>query len=175
MKNYPILFLLMLCAAVPSFAEGTASYTPESSSSSEIFASKIVKIYSFQDGDISYIAYVVVWKDHEIIVSPLPEFVADSHFKVGDTIRCQMRQAHRRIGDQDMASVTFSIVLSPAQEAQHFEAIRADIESRRLARISGMSVATPQSLDKEPQKPNKAPVPTTTVVTPPAGQETRQP
>src|SRR5579871_5667713 len=92
-------------------ADEGANYTPLSRTVSETFTSKVVKVYSFQEGDSSYVAYVVNWKDHEVIVTPLAfgGAATDTPYKVGDTIRCQIEQMDRKLGDSSKTSMTFFI------------------------------------------------------------------
>lgn len=123
-------------------AEGDSGYTPESRASSEIFTSKVVKVYSFQDGDAEYVAYVVTWKDHEVVVTSFGTGGADKPYNVGDVIRCQMQQMYHRVGDTGKARIIFSImpggpaVTGTADEEQRLEAVRAEVETRRLKRAS---------------------------------------
>lgn len=143
MKSRFLLVLLGLIACStlrgesPSSAGGT--YTPESHTYSEVFTSKVLKVYSFQDGDADYVAYVVNWKDHEVVVTP--SMTAGTKYNVGDAIRCVMSQSSFRTGDTNRTRVTFLVVnattgVTATEEARRMEAITAEVESRRAARAA---------------------------------------
>ena len=136
MKTTPLLLVLSVGIAAILHAEGNANYTPESRTSSEVFASKVLKIYSFQDGDLEYVAYVVNWRDHEVVVAPLGMPGGEKRYDVGDTVRCQMQQVSHRLGDSAKARVIFMLIanFSGADGMQRLQALEGDIEARRAAR-----------------------------------------
>ena len=147
MKTFLVLIILSVFFAATTHADADAGYTPESRSSSEIFTSKVIKIYSFQDNEADYVAYVVTWKDHEVVVAPLGTSGSDKHYNVGDTVKCQMLQMSHRVGDSAKTRVTFSLIPNggpgASDEIQRLEAVRAEVEARRLRRTP--TEATPQS------------------------------
>ena len=130
-----LLLVFVLIASRLRGAEGS-DYSPESRMSSEIFTSKVLKVYSCGDGDAEYTAYVVNWKDHEVVVMPMGTPAATPSYQVGDKVRCNM-MINRKIGDAGKARITFFI-------APNLESIRADAEARRLQRAQA-EAAPPKS------------------------------
>lgn len=139
MKTVSLLTALLFSLPALSHAESENSYTPEARSTSEIFTSKVVKLYTFQDSDAEYISYVLMWKDHEVVVTP-NTFGAEKRYNVGDVVRCQMQQRPHRIGDSNKSRMTFTIIptgiegASMADEVQRLDAVRAEVEARRAKR-----------------------------------------
>ncbi len=125
--------LLAFALGPRSLAAPPASYTPESRSSVEIFTSPVLKVYAFQEGDVAYHAYVVQWKEHEVVVTPSAGLEA-KRYTVGDTIRCQMIQFAHRKGDQTRPRVSFSIVGDSGDESARLEAIAEEVRRRRALR-----------------------------------------
>lgn len=145
-----ILFASFLFSAVALLrGDESANYTPVSRAVSETFTSKILKVYSFQDGDSEYTAYVVNWKDHEVVVTPSPfaGTATEKQYKVGDTVRCQMQLINHQIGGSNKARMTFFIESTPSSsdERQRLDAIRAEIEARRAAHVAPNAAAQPTS------------------------------
>jgi|GEM_PF-6311861 len=124
-------------------AESDTGYTPESRSNSEIFTSKVSKVYTFEDGEAEYVAYVVTWKGHEVVVTPFALPGTEKRYAVGDTIRCQMRQSFRTAPNDTKGRITFSFLsngnFSLGDEVQRLEAVRAEVEARRQKRSSEAS------------------------------------
>jgi len=156
-------------------AEGSG-YTPESHSSFEIFTSKVLKVYSLQDGGFDYVAYVVTWKDHEVVITPLGMADDAKRFNVGDTVRCQMQQTSLKIGEKTRVRMTFSLLMpsSPmlsgaegTNELRRIEATTDELARRRAIRESGATIA-PQKT-KEPIQ-SEEPIPTS--IMPPAAGDT---
>lgn len=148
--NKSILLASILFSAVALLrGDESANYTPISRAVSETFTSKILKVYSFQEGDAEYVAYVVNWKDHEVVVAPLSFGgpATEKQYKVGDTIRCQMQQMNHQIGDSNKARMTFFIESTPSisDARQRLEAISAEIEMRRAERAAPTTDAQPKS------------------------------
>jgi hypothetical protein len=144
------LLSLFLFGAVFLQAEGTSNYTPESRTSSETFSSKVLKVYSFQDGDFEYAAYLVNWKDHEVVVTPLGSVATSAKYNVGDTIHCTMLQTSRRAGDTNKSRISFYIASGGVglEDAQRLEAISAEVKERREKRQ-----AVIQDLGTQPKSP----------------------
>lgn len=146
MKKHLLPALVLLLLAPVSYGEGPANYVPESRSSSETFSSKVLKVYTFQDGDLDYAAYVVNWKDHEVIVTA-HAFAGEKKYNVGDSIRCVMNQTQQRVGDTNRTRVSFfvaSLGSEPIFEHARLDAIRAEVEARRAIRESALSGQTPK-------------------------------
>ena len=125
--------LLALALGPRSLAAPPASYTPESKSSVEIFTSQVLKVYAFQEGDLDYHAYVVQWKEHEVVVTPSAGPDA-KRYAVSDTIRCQMTQFVHRMGNQTRPRVSFTIVGDSGDERARLEAISEEVRRRRALR-----------------------------------------
>jgi len=130
-----LLLVFVLIASRLRGAEGS-DYSPESRMSSEIFTSKVLKVYSCGDGDAEYTAYVVNWKDHEVVVMPMGTPAATPSYQVGDKVRCNMMINHK-VGDAGKARISFFI-------APPLASVRADIEARRLQRAQ-VETAQPKS------------------------------
>lgn len=106
----------MLGSALSWGAEAT-NYTPDSRTYMETFTSKVIKVYSFQENDLDYVAYVVNWKDYEVIVTPLGLVAGEKRYNVGDTIHCTMQQT--RMGSSMVGHPRISFFLaSPLDDRQ---------------------------------------------------------
>ena len=84
MKAYRIWMLAFL--AVSGFvilAAESLIVTPGASNSYEVVQSAVLKVYTAKAGEHRFIAYVVKWKDTEVIVS---DPLGKSDYKVGDKI-----------------------------------------------------------------------------------------
>lgn len=150
MKYSSRIIVCAILTATVVWAVDDSGYKPESRSVTEVFTSKVVKVYSFQEADVDYDAYVVTWKDHEVVVVSYGGLGADKHYQVGDTIRCQMQQMPYRLGGSTKARVMFSVLpafgASATDELHRLESIRADVEARRATREAEAAAA----LRKEP-------------------------
>ena len=102
-----------------------------------------MKVYSCQEGQFDYVAYVVQWKDHEVVVMPLGLVPAAKHYAVGDVIRCrmmEMQRAGRGPGESGVARMMFSIVENPSANDEHrMQAITEEIERRRATREEALA------------------------------------
>ena len=130
--------LLALATGPGSLAAPPATYTPESRSSVEVFTSPVLKVYALQEGDVAYQAYVVQWKEHEVVIIPSAGPEA-KRYAVGDTIRCQMTQFVHRVGDQARPRVSFSMVGDSGDERARLEAVAEEVRRRRALRETGTS------------------------------------
>ncbi len=133
MKILPIIALTCLFTLRLS-AEDSAKYSPESRNTTEVFSSTITKVYSFTEGDVSYYAYVVTYKDHEVVLVSSFSTNNAKTYAVGDVVRCQMLQMAMKVGDTTRTQVTFSLKPAPEEEAERLERFRAEIETRRAKR-----------------------------------------
>lgn len=135
--------MALLAAATLLRAESDTGYVPESRGSSETFTSKVVRVYSFQEGDAEYVSYVVNWRDHEVVVSPMSPVGVEKRYNVGDMVRCQMQQLNHRLDDPGEARIMF-MLLSPQSAVSvangtsdpRLDRIRAEIEARRARRVT---------------------------------------
>ncbi len=133
-----IVVVAMVAGTLLRAAEDTG-YKAETRSVTEIFTSKVLKVYSFQEADVDYAAYAVTWKDHEVIAVCYSSVGADKRYKVGDTIRCQMQQMPFRVGESAKARAVFMVMPAfgssgVADELRRLDSIRADVEARRMKR-----------------------------------------
>jgi len=93
-------------------AEASA-YRSESTLRSEVFISKIEKVYSFPKDGRQHVAYVVHWQDHEVVISPNGYSAEEAgDCQVGETVRCRMLQQAPPPGTEDRLRglIAFSII-----------------------------------------------------------------
>ncbi len=64
-------------------AAESVNVAPGITSSYEVVESPVLKVFAVKDGKHSFVAYLVKWKNSEVIVS---DALAESNFKVGDKI-----------------------------------------------------------------------------------------
>ena len=87
MKIAPLLTALALASTVTSvaFAQTPAPATAPVGERMppERLELKVLKVYAAKDGDAIFRAYVVLWKEQEVIVS---DSLAKTNYKEGDTI-----------------------------------------------------------------------------------------
>ncbi|MES2694945.1 MAG: hypothetical protein V4773_15850 [Verrucomicrobiota bacterium] len=156
-------------------ASGSPTHATESKAISEIFTSKIVKVYSFTEDDQQYVSYVVTWKDHEVVVEPSRYSRMKEPLNVGDTIRCEMRQTHKAPGDTSKQRITFAYLSaaadsmdallfepnfvspSPQAEQRRLEAVTSEVRRRRDLREE----ASQMTRGKSPQELAPTPPPKT--------------
>ena len=70
-------------SGVLAFGAESLIVAPGASSTYDVVQSPVLKIYTAMDGKHRFIAYLVKWKNAEVIVS---DPLAQSNYKVGDTI-----------------------------------------------------------------------------------------
>ncbi len=87
MKTASVLFRLVaafaLTCAVLLSVPAAVSPAPAPRGSHERVDLKVLKVFSAKDGEAIFRAYVVEWKDQEVVVS---DGLAKSNSQVGDTI-----------------------------------------------------------------------------------------
>jgi hypothetical protein len=132
MKTY--LFaaaLFTLGCGLSGFA--AESYVRESSWAGETFTSKVIKDLSFHDDGADYIAYLVRWRDHEVVVTaPGP---VEKRYAVGDSIRCQMMRQEITHGAGKQNRLTFMVSVAPSNhETARHKAIADEVARRRELR-----------------------------------------
>jgi hypothetical protein len=145
-------------------ADTPENYAVESRSNTEIFSTKITKVYEFREGDAEYQAYVVKWRDHEVVVTRPFGSTEEKHHSVGDVIRCTMNQMSVRRPDGTMSTrITFLPAPSPfaavtpeAAEA-HIQAVAAEVARRRQMREAAIQHAQADlpPTPSPPEKPSK--------------------
>ncbi len=140
MKTIRILSLFCVFGAVLLRADEAPKYTPESRTITETFVTKVLKVYSFQEGENEYVSYVVDWKGHEVVVAPEGLKAGDARYKEGDEIRCMMFQSSRRVSETDRSQIRFSIATMPSlAEAARLEEVAGEVKRRREVRLAAMA------------------------------------
>lgn len=150
----PLLALLLvpfLAAAVRAEAN-PGDYRPESRSVNETFTSKVVRVYAFED-DGPYAAYVVTWKEHEVVVQGRP---GARRYEVGEDVRCSMSLLVRLAEGGEQRSYSFSLAGSVAEagpgNAERLEKIAEEVRRRRELRSQERPSALPGLSDEEAKK-----------------------
>jgi hypothetical protein len=127
-----IVVIILTCFANLRGEEPKA-YAPETTESSEIFRTKVLKVHHFTEADFEYLAYTIDWRGHEVIVVP---FSADEILKEGDAIRCTMRAMPVKVGEGKKATITFSVLPSrtSASNAARLQTVADEVNRRRANR-----------------------------------------
>jgi hypothetical protein len=128
--------LLLLSSAGWTFCAEPSSYKLESSSASEVFSTKILKIYQADADTGSYVAYVVDWRGQEIVVIPSSFSLPHAPLKVGDIVRCSMRTSPIIPGSNKRTSLSFAIMTAPDTES--LEAFIVAARERREKRDAAL-------------------------------------
>ncbi|MBI5381328.1 MAG: hypothetical protein HZA31_05460 [Opitutae bacterium] len=140
MPKTPFYLAVLLSFAALAHGSEKSDYKVESRMTHEFFTSKVVKVLSFSEGSAEYQAYVVTWKDHEVVVAAPFNGLASKTYKVGDTVRCVMRQqslpARDKANDRLFFEVApdYSADLNPAKEAARLEQFADEVRRRRNLR-----------------------------------------
>jgi len=101
-------------------------------SAMETFTSKVIKDLSFQDEGAEYTAYLVKWREHEVVVTaPVP---SEERYMVGDSIRCHMIRREVSRGDTKRNQITFMIAGTIPHDAERLKAVAAEVAARRAVR-----------------------------------------
>lgn len=131
--------LAAVCLPVVSGEEPKA-YVAETTSTSETFRSRVLKVHHFVEADFEYLAYTVEWRGHEVVVAAIS---TDEVLKPGDEIRCMMRSAPLAVGEGKKAAVSFSMVSSrvTSNDAARLKAVAAEVNRRRAQRAAEASKA----------------------------------
>ena len=77
------MVVLLACCGVVALAAESLTVTGDGSNSWEVVQSDVLKVYSTRSGEYRFIAYVVKWKDAEVVVT---DPLGKSDYKVGDKI-----------------------------------------------------------------------------------------
>lgn len=167
MKSSVLIAIAML-TPISMPAADAPGYQSESQAVSEIFTSRITKIYAAREGAHEFVAYVIMWKDHEVIVTPPPYINRQfDSLAVGDIIRCEMRQSYAPAANGGgTARMTFTMVGRPgdpasaagfvpgaANDAARMEAVSAEVARRRAYREAAPNVPQPNSPRPAPAAP----------------------
>jgi hypothetical protein len=113
-----------------------SAYKTMAASSTEVFSTKILKVYEAHSPEGAYIAYVVDWRGREIVVVPSG---AREPLKVGDALECTMRSSLASTKDGGKAVLRFTLenpMSAMSGDAERLEAIRHEVQRRRDARAA---------------------------------------
>jgi hypothetical protein len=150
MKTSTFILILVIASSAIVRADGGTSYTRKSRVVLETFTSKVIKVLSFEDGDSEYDAYVVNWKDHEVVVASNSIGPGNPKYKVGDVVTCNLQQNYNIAGGATKARVSFSLGVSTStlygsseEEQRRLQAIAEEVRVRRAAREISGSAAVP--------------------------------
>ena len=131
---------LLLASAAHASAEESRSYVSESTATSEVFRSRVLKVHHFTEADFEYLAYTIDWRGHEVVVPAAP---GAEILKEGDTIRCTMRATPVKTGEGTKAAIVFSIVSAgtTAADAARLQAVADEVNRRRAKRAEAAAAA----------------------------------
>lgn len=79
--------------------------------SHEVLDGAVLKVYSAKEGEHRFVAYVVKWKDAEVVVS---DPLAQTDFKVGDTIKFLAQKLHLEKANPEVFVLGFAVLNVPA-------------------------------------------------------------
>jgi len=152
-------------------ADSSRDYNVESRNRMETFTSRISKIYEFKDDGISYVAYVVTWRGHEVVVQPALLDSEEKHHAVGEVIRCSMMQ-HVFSGRDGKAITHTTFMAAPTRflrptdptgfgdsgrvgdtmQQRHLDALSSEFNRAQSARDLDQSTQAPQPTVTPPSK-----------------------
>jgi hypothetical protein len=117
MKNLRPLFFALLCSLPLAAAEKAPANPPAPSAPAatrsgthEAVELVVLKVFAAHDGDAIFRAYVVKWKEQEVIVS---DTLAKSNYREGDTIRVLVMKNPFPQGQEPYDLLHFTIVPPP--------------------------------------------------------------
>jgi hypothetical protein len=138
MKFITSLILAFIAIASTSAASESKAAIPIPS---ESFTSSIKKVYSVRDGDRLFVAYVVDWRQQEVIAVPLTRDAQNDGFVVGDSVRCLKHEvitnaeSPPRIEFTILGSAKAPVVSSRAEEDRaRMQSSKDEITRRRAQR-----------------------------------------
>ena len=113
MKAYKVCMLALAISGVVALAAETLSVAPGITSSYDVVQAPVLKIYSAKDGQHRFLAYLVKWKDSEVIVS---DPLAQSDYKVGDPISfLAQRTTIEKKGGANINTLSFTLGRPPGK------------------------------------------------------------
>jgi hypothetical protein len=110
------MMTLALMAAVAAAGHLAAQqFTPPAmppgvSSNSEVAQAEILKVYSLDDKGAKYRAYVVKYKETEVIAESM---LPNSQMKVGDKVSLLVIRVEAPLGDKKISTIQFKIMNMP--------------------------------------------------------------
>lgn len=133
-NRHTVVLLLALVFTGFLRADNEPAYKLESRTVSETFSTRVLKVLSFEEGNSEYVAYVVDWKGHEVVVSAGYASKEEKRLSVGDDVRCRMTDAQQKLFEPGKSRLTFLLDVPPAESAQRLQAIADEIKTRRQKR-----------------------------------------
>jgi hypothetical protein len=110
-----IMLLSLTARAVDKPQPAKTPAAPINKGSYETVEAKVLKVYAFDDDGAKFRAYVVKWKDHEVVVSD-PLGTTDK--KEGDTIKVMAHRLEMMMGDKKVTMLSFmSLEIPPHIQA----------------------------------------------------------
>ncbi|MBT7300160.1 MAG: hypothetical protein HN849_11635, partial [Victivallales bacterium] len=111
---------------VPSVSAQALRAPTDVESSHEVAEATVLEVFSAKEGKHEFMAYLVRWKDSEVIVSdPLDR----SRFRIGDEISFMVQKV--TVGSRDHRANLLSFMLLPSQDAV------SPVEQKRWMRLAG--------------------------------------
>lgn len=147
---HPMKVALLFAAVTSTVASGLAqasSYKLEAQSTSEVFSTKILKVYQAEGEAGTFTAYVVDWRGQEVVILPPPLPGNPPALKAGDTVRCLMTRFSPSI-DPEARSGHLHFSFAPAtatEQADRLRLIAEEVRRRRTLRASAAAQTTSSS------------------------------
>ena len=108
MKSIAVITLLISMFCVMSLGQtDPPQLLPGVKGSFETMDARVLKVYAAKDGEHRFVAYLVKWKDSEVVVS---DPLARSDHKVGDTIKFLAQKIHIEKADPEVFALNFVLV-----------------------------------------------------------------
>ncbi len=117
-KLFPmtILAALILTVAIAQDSQPPQPVLPAGMAGGfETAQSKVIKVYSAEEDGARFRAYVVNWKDNEVIVT---DVLGRTHKKVGDTITFMANRIEMPQGEEDIKLLQFMIMEFPGMPTE---------------------------------------------------------
>jgi hypothetical protein len=113
MKQPKLWIFVLILSGMIAFAAETRNGAPGVRSSAEVVQAPILKVYTAVDGKHRFVAYLVKWKNSEVIVS---DPLSQSNYKVGDKISfLAQRTSVEKPGGGTIDTLSFTLSRPPAK------------------------------------------------------------
>ena len=139
-KALPMLGAVVLGSMTGLGMPGASAQTPRlpagMQSSFDMEEATVLKVFSAEEGEHRFVAYLVKWKGFEVIVS---DALARSDFEVGDTIRFIAQEINLARSPLRVSSLSFTLIDSTPSErggAEPGEKPVLPAEQKRIMRIT---------------------------------------
>ena len=110
----------------------------------DMMEAPVLRVFSAEEGGHRFIAYLVKWKDYEVIVS---DPLARSHFQAGDRIRFMAQKVSLSGSSMQVSSLNFHLLepspaernakrldgdtVSPAEQARQMKVAQGDLDAAK--------------------------------------------